>query len=124
MKKVLIIIILFTVIMSCESILVELDRNYIEVDYNKQEIVINANRSLSKISSNYHDEIITLMDGTYSVSLEWFKAKLDKHRRYFTVYLEENDSEDDRTVEIYGYYKGGSDFVKIVQKAKPKKIEN
>lgn len=104
----------------------KMQKHYVEIDYRAQEFKLYANINLTGGVFNWYEKDTMEPGHKYIVgdSLEidegeWVKVIYNnKHRKYLTVSVDENDWGRDRTVLIYGNAFGDSDSVRVVQKGK------
>ncbi len=115
MKKTLISSYLVTcmciVICGCSKIEFELAPNQVDVDYSAQDVVATVNTPIAcyelysidgeHLSKSILDTFVYL--GSTAIEYKWIKVRYDSQKRTFTVSLEENLTESDRTVTIIVY---------------------
>ena len=127
MKNLFITTLATILLISCEDVYhIELNKHYIEVDYQAQEIILKTDENIgSAIYDLAHSdtelgEEFVIGNITHCKG-GWFTIMLDRSKpRQVTISVEENQIGKDRKITLYvknGY--GGDDSATIVQKAKP-----
>ena len=98
---------------------------YVEVDYRAQDVVIFADEDIDKVTYDVAHSDTELgdhyIDGHFKYSKgDWFVLIFDTHNpRQVVVSMHENQTGNDRQVEVYITRNAGSDSAIVVQKAKP-----
>ena len=126
MKNLFITILVAILLISCEDINIELNKHYIEVDYQAQEVILKTDKNIwmatydvASSDTEFVDHY-TENDISYSVG-EWFVV-IHEHTkpRQIIITLQENQTDKERKVAIHVTNgDGGSDSATIIQKAKP-----
>ena len=132
MKKFFYSIVLCIMCASCDiEDPIKLDRHLIEVDYQAQDVIINADEKILTMLYDYSESDVDhsnnnanlreYRDGSIKyIECEWFKMALDASDPYhICISLDENRSNKDRKVKIRVSRRIGTDEALIVQKRKP-----
>lgn len=126
MKKLLVYITPIFLLISCQKAdHINFNKDYIEVDYQTQEIILKTDENIGGIgfilsesdTEGWNEDV----DENYWICTgDWFTITLDKSRlRQVVVAIQENKTDKDRKVVIRANRDIGSDTATIVQKAKP-----
>lgn len=100
------------VICGCSKIEFELVPNQVDVDYSAQDVVATVNTPIAcyelysidgeHLRKSILDNSFVYLEST-AIEYKWIKVRYDSQKRTFTVSLEENLTESDRTVTIIVY---------------------
>ena len=100
-------------------------RNYVEVDYHAQEVILTTDANITGIgfilSESDTEEWSEHIDENYFIAKgDWFTITVDRsQRRRVSVVLQENETDKDRKVVVLADRFAGADMATVVQKAKP-----
>lgn len=96
----------------CSKIEFELAPNQVDVDYSAQDVVATVNTPIAcyelysidgeHLSKSILDNTFVYL-GSTEIEYKWIKVRYDSQKRTFTISLEENLTERDRTVTIIVY---------------------
>lgn len=96
----------------CSKIEFELAPNQVDVDYSAQDVVATVNTPIAcyelysidgeHLSKSIIDNTFVYL-GSTEIEYKWIKVRYDSQKRTFTISLEENLTERDRTVTIIVY---------------------
>ncbi len=104
---------------------IELNKNFIEVDYQAQTVIIKANADILSIRANRIDtdtEEYNIDSNEYYdiITGDWFSATLDiTSPRQIAVVMQKNLTGHERRVKIYANRLVGQDVAIILQNPKP-----
>lgn len=100
------------VICGCSKIEFELVPNQVDVDYSAQDVVATVNTPIAcyelysidgeHLRKSILDNSFVYLEST-AIEYKWIKVRYDSQKRTFTISLEENLTESDRTVTIIVY---------------------
>ena len=126
MKNLLAYIISVFLLISCEPVdMIYFRRNYVEVDYHAQEVILTTDANITGIgfilSESDTEEWSEHIDENYFIAKgDWFTITVDRsQRRRVSVVLQENETDKDRKVVVLADRFAGADMATVVQKAKP-----
>lgn len=98
------------VICGCSKIEFELVPNQVDVDYSAQDVVATVNIACYELYSIDGEHLRkSILDNSFvylestAIEYKWIKVRYDSQKRTFTISLEENLTESDRTVTIIVY---------------------
>ena len=109
---------------------IKLEKHFFEVDYNAQDVIINADAKILTMVYDYSESDVDhsnnnanlkeYRDGSIKyIECEWFKMALDGSDPYhICISLDKNQSNKDRKVKIRVSRRIGTDEALIVQKRK------
>ncbi len=117
-------------LLSCDKYNIQLDKNYVEMDFRAQKFVIYADRKITGIEFDLTEEYDLkreehrkeyCVEGTHwRTECGWIKADIDYSDPYhFTVTLDENASSKNRKALVYADRLAGSDTLLVMQKGCP-----
>ncbi len=110
---------------------IKLERHLIEVDYQAQDVIINADEKIDMMLYDYSESDVDHSNNNANLKeywngsikymeCEWFKMALNASDPYhICISLDENQSNKDRKVKIQVSRRIGTDEALIVQKRKP-----
>ena len=119
------VVFFFTLLYSCYSDYLNLDKHYVVVDYQAQDIWIGIDNDGADIDvwpnttdAEYSNEYV-IGDSVYNVG-DWFKVILNrKDPMHIVISVDENQTEKDRSVLVGVHRNVDGDTVRIIQEAKP-----
>lgn len=120
------ICLIFFFSISCDTDnILELNSDYIEVDYRAQDVIIVADRRINMVTYNIAHSDTGLgdhyVDGDIQYSVgDWFVITLDNATPCQAVIsMQENQTGNDRKIEVHLTRNAGGAVALVVQKAKP-----
>lgn len=126
MKNLLAYIISVFLLISCEPVdMIYFRRNYVEVDYHAQEVILTTDENINMVgimlAESDTEEWSEHIDKDYWICKgDWFTITLDKSQpRRVSVTLQENKTDKNRKVVVHVNRFIGADMATVVQKAKP-----